>query len=85
MIKNLQQHELCVRNYKTFPIHYTRHFIDGQIKVCKGKLNFLASSLLREGIREKIVQLEHRLYQHLKTHQTIPFGFDYLIEVEHVG
>ena len=44
-----------VFEYKNIsPIHYTRHFIDGQIKVCKGKTQFLASSLLREGIQKRL-------------------------------
>ena len=82
--RNLQTHSLSVRKSQKFPIRYTKDFVMGQLDVCKGKLNFLPPSLLREGIKEEIRQLEKKLYQHLQIEPYIPFGFDYLIEVEHV-
>ena len=83
VIKNLQQHSFNVTKHKRFPIAYTKDFIDGQINICRGKLNFLAPSMLKEGIKEQIVQLEQKIYHHIRFHKTIPFGFDYVIEAEH--
>ena len=82
--KNLHMHSLVVTKSQTFPIRYATDFVHGQLDVCRGKLHFLPPSLLREGLKEEIAQLENRIYQYLKTNHNIPFGFDYLIEVEHV-
>lgn len=83
MMQNLQSHSLQITQQQKFPIFYGHQFVHEQLQVCRGKLNFLPSSLLKRGLSEEITNIEQKLCSHLKIHSSIPFGFDYVIEVIH--
>ena len=81
--QNLQSHSLQIT--KKNPIFYSSQFVHEQLQFCLEKLSFLLFSLLEIGLFEEIANIGKKMHTHLKAHSSIPFGFDYIIEVKHAN
>jgi hypothetical protein len=66
----------------SFPILFGRHFINGQLDVCKRKLGFIKNTTLSRSLAAHILELRTASLRFVDRNGKIEFGSDYIIKAE---
>ncbi|WP_228517488.1 class I SAM-dependent methyltransferase [Aliidiomarina indica] len=69
---------------RRFPIRYGERFIHSQLGMCRDRLHLVQDERLRAGLLSQIEALEAQGRALLERHNSIPYGFDYVIAAEPV-
>ena len=66
----------------SFPIRYNQKAVNGQLRVCDQKLQFIQNSKLREALQNETMTLRQQINAHISANGPISFGFDYVVSVK---